>query len=191
MIVVLKPFENFTPWRILVKVRGDEAEALAQVKGVFGQLFESSYVDTFFDRPYIRQQIEGMFDSERQLSVIITIFAAIAVMISMLGLTAMSTYYVRQRAQDIAVRKVMGGTSFEVLVRLVRTFMLYVLIAAVISVPVIYYVMNDWLSQFSYRISVYWWIYVASALLAIVICFVSVVAQCSRAANANPVKALK
>lgn len=191
LIFQLKPFENFTPWDILIKVRGNEDEALAQVRGVFEELLESDYVDAVFDSPYIRQQVENGFDSEYRLSIIISIFAAIAVMISMLGLTAMSTYYVRQRAQDIAVRKVMGGTSFEVLVRLVRTFMLYVLIAAVISVPVIYYVMNDWLSQFSYRISVYWWIYAASALLAIVICFVSVVAQCSRAANANPVKALK
>ncbi len=190
-IVEKKPFENFTPWDILIKVRGDESVALEQVKEVFRNLFGIEYVDMAFDRPYIRQQIEEQFEEQQTLSTIIGIFAAIAVMISMLGLTAMSTYYVRQRAQDIAVRKVMGGTSFEVLVRLVRTFMLYVLIAAVISVPVVYYVMNDWLSQFSYRISVYWWIYVASALLAIVICFVSVVAQCSRAANANPVDSLK
>ena len=109
----------------------------------------------------------------------------------MLGLMAMSTYYVRQRTQDIAVHKVMGGTSMEVLTKLVRTFMAYVLVAAVISIPVIYYVMNDWLSQFSYRISVYWWIYVVSALLAVTICFLSVVTQCSRAANTNPINSLK
>ncbi len=191
LIFELKPFENFTPWNILIKVNGDEAEALAQVKEVFARLFESEYADMWFDKPYIRQQIEERFENERALSVIITIFAAIAVMISMLGLTAMSTYYVRQRAQDIAVRKVMGATGGEVMVRLVRTFMVYVLVAAVIAVPVIYYVMNDWLSQFSYRIGVHWWIYAASALLAIVICFISVVAQCARAANANPVKSLK
>ncbi|MDE6770141.1 MAG: hypothetical protein K2J78_10495, partial [Muribaculaceae bacterium] len=64
-------------------------------------------------------------------------------------------------------------------------------IAAVVSIPVIYYVMNDWLSQFSYRISVYWWIYLLSALLAIIICFISVVVQCSKAANTNPINSLK
>ena len=190
-IVEKKPFEHFTPWDILIKVRGDEGEALTQVREVFSRLFGNEYVDMAFNRPYIRQQIEDNFEDQRTLSTIIAIFSVIAVMISMLGLMAMSTYYVHQRAQDIAVRKVMGGTSVEVMVRLVRMFMLYVVIAAVLSVPLIYYVMNDWLSQFSYRIEVYWWIYAASALLAIVICFVSVVAQCSRAANANPVDSLK
>ncbi len=103
----------------------------------------------------------------------------------------MWTYYVRQRAADIAVHKVMGGTSMEVMTKLVKTFMIYVVIAAVLSIPIIYYVMNDWLSQFSYRISVYWWIYAASALLAIIICFISVVSQCRKAANTNPINSLK
>ncbi|MDE6654434.1 MAG: ABC transporter permease [Muribaculaceae bacterium] len=191
MIFEGTPFENFTPWSILVKVRGDEEEALAQVKGVFAKLFDNEYIDASFDSPFLRQQIERKFESESRLSTIIAIFAAIAVMISMLGLMAMSTYYVRQREHDIAVYKVMGGTSIELLGRLVRTFMLYVVIAAVLSVPLIYYVMNDWLSQFSYRISVYWWIYAVSVLLAIIICLVSVVAQCAIAANANPAKTLK
>ena len=190
-VVVTKPFEVFYPWNILIKTHGDEKEALEQVKGVYERLFSNNYTDMAFEEPFIRQKVESHFEDQRRLSTIIGIFAAIAVMISMLGLTAMSTYYVRQRAHDIAVHKVMGGTSMEVLVKLVRTFMTYVVIAAVISIPIIYYVMNDWLSQYSYRISVHWWIYAVSALLAIVICFVSVVIQCRSAANANPINSLK
>lgn len=190
-MAVAKPVDDFYPWSVLIKVNGDEAQALEQVKGVYEKIFGSEYIDSAFETPYISQQIETYFEGQKQLSTIIGIFAAIAIMISMLGLTAMSTYYVRQRAHDIAVHKVMGGTSMEVLVILVRMFMLYVAIAAVISIPIIYYVLNDWLSQFSYRISVYWWIYAASALLAILICFASVVIQCSRAANTNPINSLK
>lgn len=191
LVVAARPFEKFYPWSVLIKVKGDEKMALDEVRGVYERLFSKEYVDSAFEEPYISQQIESHFESQRRLSTIISIFAAIAVMISMLGLTAMSTYYVRQREHDIAVHKVMGGTSKEVLVKLVRTFMTYVLIAAVISIPIIYYVMNDWLSQFSYRISVYWWIYAVSALFAIVICFLSVVIQCHRAANTNPINSLK
>ncbi|MDE5846632.1 MAG: ABC transporter permease, partial [Muribaculaceae bacterium] len=147
--------------------------------------------DYAFEQPFMHQEIEKDFDAQRRLSVILTVFALIAIMISMLGLMAMSTYYVRQRSMDIAVHKVMGGTSGDVLTRLVRTFMTYVLIAAAISIPIIYYVMNDWLSQFSYRIPLYWWIYASAALLAIAICFVSVVSQCRKAANTNPIESLK
>ncbi|MDE6422001.1 MAG: ABC transporter permease, partial [Muribaculaceae bacterium] len=191
IVATATPFENFTPWNVLIKIHGDKEEALRQVRGVFEDIYTSNLSDSVFEMPFLTQQIEDDFDAEHRLSVILTWFALIAIMISMLGLMAMSTYYVRQRAQDIAVHKVMGGTSMEVLTKLVRTFMAYVLVAAVISIPVIYYVMNDWLSQFSYRINVYWWIYVVSALLAVTICFLSVVTQCSRAANTNPINSLK
>ena len=190
-MVVAKTVYNFWPWSVLIKVSGDETAALEQVKGVFGKFFPKNLSDLAFDLPYLHQRIEDDFRDQRRLSIIIGIFAAIAIMISMLGLTAMSTYYVRQRARDIAVHKVMGGTSIEVLTALVRTFMTYVLIAAVISVPIIYYVMNGWLSEFSYRISLEWWIYAAAAILSIIICLISVTAQCGKAANANPINALK
>ncbi len=190
-IMTAKPFENFLPWNVLIKIKGDEQQALAHVKEVYRTVYSKEISDATFDMPFMRQQIEDDFDNQKKLSIILTIFAIIAIMISMLGLTAMCTYYVRQRAADIAVHKVMGGTSMEVLTNLVKTFMLYVVIAAVLSIPIIYYVMNDWLSQFSYRISVYWWIYTASALLAIIICFISVVSQCSKAANTNPINSLK
>ena len=190
-ILIAKPFEHYTPWSVLIKVRGDKNEALARVREVFEKVFSKDYSDAAFDTPYLSWQLEERFADQKRLATIISIFAVIAVMISMLGLIAMSTYYVRQRSRDIAVRKVMGGTSMEVLTQLVRTFMLYVGIAAVISIPVIYYVMNDWLSQYSYRISIHWWIYAVSILMALIICFISVVVQCRAAANANPVDSLK
>ncbi len=196
-IVVTKPFEIFTPWTILIKTKGDKQEALEQVKKVFETVyskekpFSKELLDSVFENPFLSQKIKKDFEYQERLSVILTVFALIAVMISMLGLMAMSTYYVRQRASDIAVHKVMGGTSLEVLSKLVRTFMCYVMIAAILSIPIIYYVMNDWLSQFSYRISVYWWIYAVTALLAILICFLSVVSQCYMAANTNPINSLK
>ena len=190
-IAVGKPFEDFIPWHILIKIKGDEEHALDQVKEVFERVYSKEYTDSVFETPYLSHMIEKDFEYTERLSTILTIFALVAIMISILGLTAMSTYYVRQRSLDIAVHKVMGGTSMEVMTRLVRTFMIFVLIAAILSIPIIYYVMNDWLSQFSYRIGLYWWIYAASALLAIAICFISVITQCRKAANTNPINSLK
>ena len=190
-VSIYRPFEHFVPWSILIKVKGDEQEALRQIKDLYESLYGKEYSDFVFEAPFMRQEIEKDFEDQTRLSSILTIFAIIAIIISILGLTAMSTFYVRQRALDIAVHKVMGGSSTEVLIKLVRTFMLYVLIGAAISIPIIYFVMNDWLSQFSYRIEVYWWIYAATAILAIIICFMSVIVQCRKAANTNPINSLK
>ncbi|MDE7350996.1 MAG: ABC transporter permease [Muribaculaceae bacterium] len=190
-IVVEEPFEDFGPWTVLIKTKGDQKQALEQIREVYEGIYSSEYSDYVFEYPFLSQSIENDFKYFRHLSMILTVFAIIAIIISILGLTAMSTYYVRQRASDSTIHKVMGGTSEEVLAKLVRTFMTYVLIAAVISIPIIYFVMNDWLSQFSYRISVEWWIYAASAMLAITISFFAIITQCVNAANTNPVNSLK
>ncbi len=191
-MIEARPFVDgrFIPWDINIKTNGDRQQALEQVKKVFEEIYSKEMSDSIFRLPFLSQQIEEDFEYQERLSTILTIFAVIAIMISMLGLMAMSTYYVRQRSESIAVHKVMGGTSSEVMSKLVRPFMLFVLIAAILSIPIIYFVMNDWLSQFSYRITVYWWIYAISALLAIIICFASVVIQCYKAANTNPIKSL-
>lgn len=190
-IIEAQPFVEFWPWNLLIKTIGDRQQAVERIKETFEKIYPKDLADSALEMPFLTQQIEKDFDYQKNLSTILTVFAIVAIILSILGLTAMSTYYVRQRSQDIAIHKVMGGTSGEVLTKLVRTFMIYVLIAAVISIPIIYYVMNDWLSQFSYRIEVYWWIYAVSAMLAIMICFISVVNQCNKAANVNPINSLK
>lgn len=190
IITVGKPYETFGPWNVLIKVRGDEDDAFDQVKSLFFKHFEG-YSEDVLQNVYLDDALAQIYDKQHKLSVIVAIFACIAVLISMLGLVAMSTFYVQQRSKEIAVRKVMGGSSASVLARLVRTFMAYVLIASLISIPIIYYVMNDWLSEYSYRIPIYWWIYAAAIAQALIVCFVSVVIQSHRAANANPVVTLK
>jgi putative ABC transport system permease protein len=185
--IEITPMDNVYPWGFLIKVNGDPVETLRKVKEVFKDVFQWEYEDS---RPYLRQQIEDRFISERNLMKIITIFAAIAVVISLLGLVAMSTYFVQQRRKEIAVKKVLGCDTSDMLRRLVLSFMAYVAIAFIIAIPVIYWLMNDWLSGFSYRIPLYWWIYLVAGLACILVSVMSVYIQSYRAAAENPVNAL-
>lgn len=180
---------TFHPWNYLVKVRGDEVEAVGQVVEVFKEVFDfdpSSYMSD----AYIDQIIASHFVKQSNFSIIVSIFAVIALIISMLGLVAMSSYYVQQRSREIAIRKVSGSTSDEVLRRFIGIFMKYVGIAVVISVPIIYVLMHNWLSDFSYRIPLYWWIYVVAAAVCVLISMLSVYLQTRQAANANPALSL-
>lgn len=103
----------------------------------------------------------------------------------------MSTYFIQQRSSEIAVRKVFGSTNVQVLVRLVKAFLTYVGIAFIISVPVIWYFMNGWLSEYSYRIVLSPWIYAASGLFCLLVSFVTVFLQSYLAAISNPVESIK
>ncbi len=133
--------------------------------------------------PFIDKQIEQRFEQELRASKIVSLFALVAIVISLLGLVAMSTYFIQQRAK-------FGSTSDQVRRRLIRTFLLYVGIAFVIAVPIIVHFMSGWISQYSYRI-VWWpWIVVAGVIV-LLISFAAVAVQSWIAAGENPVKNIK
>ena len=107
------------------------------------------------------------------------------------GLLAMSTYYMQQKQQETAVRKVFGATRREMLRRLVGNFMAQVAVAFLIAVPVAWYALDRWLQDYSVRIRLGAWIFLAAGAFAATVALATVFWQSSRAAAANPVDALK
>jgi len=186
VLMRLRKREDFHPWSILVEVQGDPYQAYESISEVY-----KSMVVAEFPAKFIDQEIEDSFQSQRRISKIVMIFCVIAVVLSLLGLLAMSTYFIQQRSREIAVRKVFGSTNREMLIKLITSFISYVLIAFVIATPIIWYIMKQWLSDYSYRIALSPWIFLASGLFCFLIAFVTVFFQSYRAANANPVNRLK
>ena len=139
---------------------------------------------------FVTDQIAEIFEKDIRTSKIVSLFAFIAIIISLLGLVAMSTYFIQQRAREIAIRKVFGSTGNQIRVRLIRTFMLYVGIAFVIAVPIVVHFMSKWIEQYSYRI-VWWpWI-VAAGVIVMLISLAAVAVQSWMASNENPVKNIR
>ena len=178
-------------WEVVVRFKGDPEEAKQQVREVYRKVKGEEYMETYPNVMRPCEYIALHFVEETQLMRLVLIFTAVALLISLLGLVAMSTYYIQQRRREIAVRKVFGSKSRQVLIRLVRSFMIYVAIAAIIAIPIIYYIGNDWLSQFSYRISLSWWIYSLAIFITALASFLAVILQSWHAANANPVESIK
>jgi putative ABC transport system permease protein len=180
--------EAWQRWNLLVEVEGNPGTAYRAVKEVYERITRSE-----FDGKFIDQQVAASFDAERRTSRLMTLFTAIAILISLLGLLAMSTYFIRLRVKEVAIRKVFGSTSFEALRRLVTTFLSYVLIAFVVAAPVTWYLTQQWLSGYSYRIppGLSPWIFAAAGMFCLAVSFVTVFFQSYAAANANPTKNIK
>ncbi len=122
---------------------------------------------------------------------LVEIFMALAVLLSFLGLIAMSTYFAEQSSKDIAIRKVFGGTIESETMSNVRTYMIMVAIACIVGVPIAVYAAGRYLEQFAYRIENYWWIFVLAVVLSFAISLLSVLWQTLKAARTNPVAELK
>jgi len=175
------------PWNIFIETQGDDPQAaFQQIKQTYEQVVKLDFNGKFMD-----DLLKDSFAAQQRTSKIVILFTAIALLISSLGILAMSTYFIRQRTKEIAVRKVHGADNFQMLSKLVLTFLAYVGIAFVIAVPLIWYIMNRWLSDYSYRISLSPWIFIAAGGFCLLISFVSVYWQSRHAAHANPVGSLK
>lgn len=186
LILQIQKSEDLYPWDILVEVSGDPFQARNQIKEVYERISKLEFSGAF-----IEQQIEDSFQEQQRIAKIIVIFSFIAVLLSLLGLLAMSTYFIRQNSRTMAVRKVFGSSNRLILFRLVGTFLLYVIIAFIIATPVSWYIMEKWLANYSYRISLYPWIFMAAGLFCLFISFITVYWQSYKAANTNPVISIK
>ncbi|MCM1532023.1 MAG: ABC transporter permease [Bacteroides sp.] len=173
-------------WNLLVEVQGDPVRAYDEVMGAIRELTDGEVEAKFID-----QEVRESFDSQRRMTQIVSIFTCMAILISVLGLVAMSIYFIRQRAQEVAVRKVFGADNRTVLFRVVRSFLLYVLYGFVVAFPVSWYIAVKWRSGYSYRIAFNPLYIVAAGLFCMAVSFVAVYFQSRRAAHANPVESLR
>jgi len=117
--------------------------------------------------------------------------AIIAILIACLGLFGLATYTAEQRIKEIGVRKVLGATISNIVSMLSKDFMLLVFIASALAIPLAWWAMNKWLQDFAYRIDIGWWIFLAAAVIALLIALITVSSQAIKAALSNPVKSLR
>lgn len=187
LIFVQKEVTN--PWYVSAKIEGNAADAYNKIADLFKADFHTEM--TSDDAEFADKTVQNEFDEEVRTSRLVAMFAAIAIVISLLGLIAMSTYFIQQRRKEIAIRKVFGSTPGEVGRRLIRSFLSYVLIAFAIAVPLVAYVMGSWISQYSYRLS-HWWLWIPTAgLFVLIVSYAAVAVQSHHASRQNPAVNLK
>ena len=144
--------------------------------------FEYQFVDDEFNSRFANEQLIGSLSQ---------IFALLAIIISCLGLFGLSAYTSEQRRKEIGVRKVLGSSVTGIVRLLSQDFMRLVLVAILIAIPTAWWVMEQWLQGFAYRIDIAWWVFVIAGFVAICIALFTVSFQAIKAAIANPVKSLR
>jgi len=175
------------PWVLIVKTTGDHAVGKKQVEAACKEVFP----DRLFEAHYIEEMIEYGFADESRVLKIVLIFTLLSILVSALGLFAMSSYYMQQEIRSVSVKKVFGADYSGVLKELVLSFMKMVGIAFVIGVPLAWFIMNRWLSGYGHRIGLHWWIFLAAGAIVALIAIVSVLYQSVKTAQTNPAEALK
>lgn len=144
-----------------------------------------------FDYSFMDENFERMYRSEQRLEKIFGYFAALAVLIAIMGLFGLAAYIAEQRTREIGIRKAMGATMVEISVLMVKEFTWLILIASVIAWTVAWYWAKNWLQEFVYRMDLGIWIFILATLMALVIAWITVLFHTLKAANANPADSLR
>lgn len=144
-----------------------------------------------FDYDFLDKEFENMYRQEQSIGKIAITFAILAIIIACLGLFGLATYIAEQRTKEIGIRKVLGASVPNIVTMLSTEFVKLVLVSFVIGAPLAWFLMNQWLEDFAYRISLSWWIFAVTVLISLCIALLTLSFRAIKAAIANPVKALR
>lgn len=161
--------------------------ALEKIESIFKTYnpefpFEYAFADQEFNKKFVTEDLIGNLSK---------IFAGLAIFLCCLGLSGLTVYTIERRYKEIGIRKVLGASVQQVLFLISKEFLLLTLIAALISIPITWWVLHSWLQNFEYRITLGVGMFVASALGVLLLTLLIVSLNAIRAARANPVKNLR
>ncbi|MCF2498589.1 ABC transporter permease [Dyadobacter chenhuakuii] len=144
-----------------------------------------------FTYTFLDQDFESNYAADARTARIVNSFTIISILISCLGLFGLAAFAAQQRIKEIGVRKVLGASIGSIVGLLSSDFIKLMIISMLIATPLTWYIMNQWLQDFAYKISIQWWMFVAAGALAVVIALITVSTQAIKAAVTNPIKSLK
>jgi putative ABC transport system permease protein len=155
------------------------------------RLWASAMPNAPFEFDFLDASFARIYRSEAKMGAILGVFTGLALFIGCLGLFALAAFTAEQRRKEIGVRKVLGASVAGITGLLAKDFLKLVILAIFIASPIAYYFMQKWLADFAYRIDIQGWMFVAAAMAALGIAFLTVSFQSIRAALANPVESLR
>ena len=174
--------------KVMIKSRqGNERLAISQLEQLY-QRFNPGFP---FEYQFLDQEYESQYVAEQNIANLSKYFAALAILLSCLGLFGLSIFNARRRVKEIGIRKVLGASTIQITTLLTKDFVKLVTLAILIASPLAFYLLNQWLKNFAYHINIQWWIFAVAGLCMIIIAFLTVGFQSLRAALVNPVNSLR
>jgi hypothetical protein len=177
-------------WGGFVIVRTTPANTEAAIKTLAGISRQLNPAYPFYYN-FLDNDLANLYKGEQRLGSLFKIFAALAIFISCLGLYGLSAFMAEQRTKEIGVRKVLGASVFNIVYLLSGKFTRLIMIAMAIAIPLSWYVVNNWLKNFAYRVDISWIIFLVASATALVVALLTVSYESVKAAVANPVKSLR
>lgn len=170
-----------------IKLLPEYMSSLLEIENIFHKFFPDNAFEYFF----LKEKIDAQYKDDVRFSNIINIFTFLAIIISLLGLTGLSSHAAAQRTKEIGIRKTLGATVIHIVTLLSGDFMKVIAVAIILSVPISWYTIQEWLEGYAYHISPGLLAFVVPVLIILLIALITIGLQVFKTARTNPAKTLK
>jgi putative ABC transport system permease protein len=175
-------------WRVYIKTTGRDArQAIAATQAQWKQYNN----DVPFNYAFLDESYTKLYTAEQKQGSLFNLFSAIAIIISCLGLFGLATYSAQVKTREIGIRKVLGASVAKIIGLLATEFMVLIVVALIIAMPIAWFAMNSWLQDYAYKINIGWVVFLFAGGGATLIALATISIQSIKAALANPVKSLR
>ena len=173
-----------------VAIKADDKQLISVMKNV-EELWNKTFPTGVYSSGFLNERINSYYENERTMGTLFKVFAGVIIFISFIGLFGLISFVAKQRSREVAIRKVLGATTIELVKMLNGSFLLMVFFANVVAWPLAYILVSNWLSGFAYRMDLNVWPFIIAMGISMFITLATVSLRSYKAAVANTVDALK
>lgn len=173
--------------KAFIKLNKVDSQSIQDIK----DMWEKSFTGSVFSYEFVDDSISNEYFVETLIFNGFTIFSIVAILIGILGLVGLMTFLTTQRTKEVGIRKVFGASVSEIILFFSKEFTVLIGLAFLLALPTTYYLMEYWLENFTYRITMTWWMFICGGLATLLIAALSSITHAVRAANANPIVSIK
>ena len=173
---------------MMLRVR--ESNLTAQLK-TCEQIFKKHFPNELFEPRFVDLELAKYYEGEQRTGSIAVVFSILAIVVACMGVFGLTAFMAEQRTKEIGIRKVLGASAGNIIRLFTGNYVKLLLISLVVAIPAAWWVGNQYLQNFAYRISLSWWIFALAACITVALTLLTVCIQAIKAATANPVKSIK
>ena len=182
---------NFSSFRSIHFDLGENSEQWTNYIKQIEKTWASIYPDEEINLQFMDEVVESFYRTERSTVQLLKWATGLAILISCMGLMGLVVYTTERRIKEIGVRKVLGANLAQLNLLLCKEFLILVGVAFMISVPISWYLIQEWIQEFAYKTSLSWWVFMASGLGMVLVALAVIGTRTYRTANINPVESLR
>lgn len=195
MKVDLEPYAFYIfgkhPWQPLphayIKVSGNSKQIFEHIRNSYTKVDP----EVIIDMNYLTTELQGAYSNENTTKQIMQAFSFIAIIIALVGVFGLVSFDTKFRKKEIGLRRINGATVNNILSMFSTAYIKIVLISFILSVPVVYYLVTQWINSFPYKIEIYWWVFILSLAMVLLLTTIISITQTLRIARENPINSIK